>query len=178
MRALSTLVLFAGLALILFALGTVFQVSIDANDRRDAAAGSFQQEVGSPLRLAVFGDATRAQAFRGALAARDTNGLINHDVAVENPTDADAVVFLLDAWPDIANAPWQDRFQFDYTVIRDSDDDSFSLSLEDENRPLLRTFYNLGAYPEWDVDCFAAFYMHQIGAGPGEGFTPPDACPL
>ncbi|MEJ8561686.1 hypothetical protein QTO30_10960 [Yoonia sp. GPGPB17] len=175
MRIATLAVLLGGFALILFAIGSVFQVSVNVGPTI-TNNGSFAARLERPVRLAIVGEANRANALRAEILQADNDGLIDHNTTPSEPEDADAIVFLLDGWDEIMQAPWQDRFSSDYMIVADSEEDSFSLSMADGDRPLNRTYYNLGYYSDWGLDCYAALLLHDIGGAPGASIVMPSNC--
>ena len=173
MRFVITFVFLAGLVLLLSA---IFQVSIDIR-RTPSGDGSFASRLDQPVRLAIVGRQEEVEALRAALSNADTRQIIDPDAAPSSFEDADAVVFLLNGWAEISAAPWQDRFERDYTIIAEGGDDSVSLSMGDGDRPLKRTYYNLQTYPDWGFECYAALFLHDVGSTPGSSIVLPRSCP-
>ncbi len=179
MRALNIFAFLAGAALILFAIGSFFQISIDVGRSSDPAAdGSFRSRVGAPIRLAVVGDPAASDAMRQAILRYADQGTIDPESIPNDPAQADAILYLLNGWADITNAPWQDDFQSDYGIVAANDDDSFAISMSDGDRPLNRVYYNLNLYRDWGTDCYARLFVHEVSAGPDEVFRPPETCPI
>ena len=172
MRIVTTFVFLAGLILLLSA---IFQVNINIG-QPTASDGSFSARLGKPIRLAIVGDADAADALRAQIYTQDKRDLFDRDARPADVADADAIIFLLNGWDEIAQAPWQDRFASDYAIVADSEDDSFSLSMADGDRPLNRAYYNLIYYSTWGYECYATLTLHDLGGTPGTSIVLPDTC--
>lgn len=169
MRAIMILFVLAGLGLLLGSTFLLMREGVKNN-------GSFAARLDRPIRLAILGTPDRAEAMRAEILSRDVDGLIDREAALSEISEADALLFLLDGWKEIENAPWQEKLKSDYAIISESSDGSFSLAMGDGDRPLNRTYYNLRLHPNWDATCYAELYLHEVGGTPGTGLTLPATC--
>ena len=183
MKLVRILVLIVGVGLVCIAAGLGFQMKQTAattDTQTSDAPPAFGDMVGRPITVAIVGTAQDEAALRSFIKASDPDGRVDTETVPSSLADADAVVFLLDDWSDIAAAPWQDELQSDYARVlqRTRGQSPISITTVQGDRPFQRTYYEKNFYTEWALDCYAELFVHTVKLGQGVSFEPPARCPL
>ncbi len=170
METLTRLLFLVGIGV----LGLSAYLFLDTQQNSNFPAGSFAARIDGPVRLAIVGDAEQSESFRAALEELDKGGVIARDEIPADFASSDAIVFFLNGWEEIQQAPWQAQLESDYKIVAETDEDSFSISMEDG--AVYRTYFNVADDPSWPNQCYATLVLRGLGDAPGQPIVLPDAC--
>lgn len=146
--------------------------------RQDTTNIPFVERIDGPVRLTVV--AAEAAAFHTAVSEIATSGIITQSTDPADLGAADAVVFLVNSWDEVGDAPWQDALSRDYERVIGMAEDSFALSSTtvSGSRPMQLTFYNLSHHEDWTIECYAELFLHRLTEPEDASFAPSPDCPI
>ena len=170
-------IFFVGIGLVVIALISGIRPSIEIG-RQDTTNMPFVDRIDGPVRLTVV--AADPQAFHVAVSAAASPGVVVQSADQTDLGSADAVVFLVNDWDEITNAPWQEALARDYERALGMAPDGFAISSTTiaRSRPLLLTFYNMTHYSDWTMTCYAELFVHRLIEPEDASFAPSAGCPI
>lgn len=175
-RFLIKFLFFSGLAMLITA------ASLYATQRTDVSFDVTELLGLEPksLNVMIMGDTDDAALLRSEIANLADPEEWTIDTNVEDPAEADEVVFLLNSWDELRSSDMSGDMGRVFKTAERMAFDTVSVTVERPafGKDMRFTFFNTAHYPTWGSTCYAVLYLHRVQREEGSSFLPPEGCPI